>query len=199
MSEYDAHGIYLRGVMDGGGEQSAIHDTVYAGPPESFGHSVSSRHRRFERTDYIHVDGAGASAGYHARACRVLTFDQPRAEVQRLNDICAGAYEVLTSTAEIGMPFRELDLALAEYFRRSGIGEEIGFAGGYELGLSINPDYVGEFVWSSSLPDRGGVIEPGLVTNFESCAYLAVIDTVLFEEKGARTLSGLPLEILRIG
>ena len=198
MSEYEAHGIYLRGVMDGGGEQSSIHDTVYAGPPESFGHELSSRHYRFQPSDYIHVDGAAASAGYHARACRVLTFGPPRAELQRLNDICAGAYEVLTTVPEAGMPFSELDHALAEYFRRAGVGEGIGFAGGYELGVSMGADYVGEFVWGSTLPERGGVIEAGLLTNVESLSFLAVIDTVLFEEKGARTLSDLPYDIMQV-
>lgn len=199
MSEYDAHAMYLQGVMAGGGEQSAIHDSVYAGPPEFFGHAFSSRTRRFESSDYLHIDGAASSAGYHARACRPLIFEPPRIELQRLADICAGAYEVLTTTAEVGLPFRELDLALVEYFRQCGIDEEIGFGGGYELGLSVNPDYVGEFVWGTGYPDLGGVIEAGLVTNFESCAYLAVIDTVVFEESGTRTLSELPLEILPIG
>ncbi|WP_029265201.1 MULTISPECIES: M24 family metallopeptidase [unclassified Microbacterium] len=198
MTEYEAHGIYLRGVMEGGGEQSAIHDTVYAGPPESFGHEVSSRRYRFDRNDYIHVDGAAASAGYHARACRVLTFGKPRSELQRLNDICAGALEVLTVVPEAGMPFSELDHALEDYFRKADVGEGIGFVGGYELGISMGADYVGEFVWGSTLPERGGVIEAGLVTNVESLSFIALIDTVLFEQKGARTLSELPRDILQV-
>ena len=198
MTEYDAHGIYVQGVMAGGGEQSAIHDSVYAGPPESFGHAVSSRRYRFLPSDFIHVDGAAASAGYHARACRILTFGPPRAELQRLNDICAGAMDLLTTYPEAGMPFSELEDALSEFFRKAGISEEIGFAGGYELGVSVGADYVGEFVWGSGMPARGGVIEAGVVTNIESLSFLALIDTVLFEEKGARTLSELSYDIIQI-
>lgn len=39
----------------------------------------------------------------------------------------------------------------------------------------------------------------GVVTNYESIVLYPMIDTVVFGEDGARTLSALPLDVLRAG
>jgi hypothetical protein len=47
--------------------------------------------------------------------------------------------------------------------------------------------------------DADGLIERGTVTNFESIAYVGMVDTVVFEESGARLLSSVPREVLAVG
>lgn len=197
MTELQLWELYMRAVVEADGEPSAIHDTIYAGPPEAYGHSLSSR-RPIQQGDYIHADVAAAHRHYHARVTRQLYFGTPPAELVRLAEITAGAYDVLTATAEIGMPFGELNRALQRYFRSEGVSDEEGFGGGYELGLSFAPDYVGEFVWGTHDTESEAVIESGFVSNFESCAFLAMIDTVVFEDAGARTLSQIPHKVLTV-
>jgi hypothetical protein len=58
---------------------------------------------------------------------------------------------------------------------------------------------VGELLWSAGDAADDSVIPEGLVTNLESCAFLAVVDTVVFEADGARTLSTVPTDVLVAG
>ena len=95
------------------------------------------------------------------------------------------------------MPFGELSRILKDYFRSEGVGDDESFVGGYELGLSFPPDFVGDFMWGDPNDERP--IEAGFVSNFESIAFMTIIDTVVFEESGPRFLSTVPREILEIG
>ena len=65
--------------------------------------------------------------------------------------------------------------------------------------MSFAPDWVGEFLWSADDADDERIIPDRLVTNFESCAFVAVVDTVLFETQGTRTLSTVPTDVLVAG
>ena len=196
MTELQAWAVYMSAVVAAGGEPSAMHETVAAGPAMPVLHGVSTR-RPFQQGDFFHTDTAAAVHRYHARATRCFHFGDPPPELTELTRIIAGAHDVLTGTARPGLPFRTLNRALQEYFADAGVPEH-GWAGGYELGVSFPPDWVGEFCWSSSDLDTDAVIEPGLVTNFESCAFLAMVDTVVFDDTGARLLSSLPRELLII-
>jgi hypothetical protein len=64
--------------------------------------------------------------------------------------------------------------------------------------LSFPPDWVGEFVFTVEEEGAGGTFEAGMVTNFESIFHLPVLDTVIFERDGARTLGRLPRELTAV-
>ena len=136
---------------------------------------------------------------YHARATRVFSLGEPAPELRRLVEITAGAYDVVVETARVGMAFSELHRALLDYFRAQGLPDELFFAGGYELGIAFPPDWVGEFLWSIHDTDDERPIDAGHVTVFESVAYAANVDTLVFDQAGARFLSGVPREILVAG
>lgn len=195
MTELEAWNVYMTGQIAAGGEPAAIHETVAVGPPEPMLHALSSR-RRIEVGDYFHADACGAVDHYHARCTRPFFLGEPPGELRRLAKIVGGVFDVLVETARAGMPFRDLHRVLREYYRDAGVSESDFFAGGYELGISFPPDWVGEFLWSCHDHETDAVIEAGLVTNMESCVFLAMVDTVVFEDGGARLLSGLPREIL---
>jgi len=197
MTELEAWSAYMTGQIAAGGEPAAIHETVAAGPLMPMGHTVSSR-RPLERGEYFHADACGAVEHYHARGTRPYFLGDPPAEVLRLAEIIGGAFEVLASTARVGMPFRDLHRVLREYYEDAGVATDDFFAGGYELGISFPPDWVGEFCWSIHDDETEAVIEDGLVTNIESVAFLAMVDTVVFEEPRARVLSRVPRELLVI-
>jgi len=74
-----------------------------------------------------------------------------------------------------------------------------GWALGYELGLSLPPDWVGDFYFcltDENYLDR--VFEDGMVTNFESFFNAALIDTIVYKKEGLRTLSKIPAELITI-
>ena len=197
MTELEAWNLFMAGQIAAGGEPAAIHETVAVGPPEPMLHCLSSR-RAIEKGDYFHADACGAVEHYHARGTRPFFLGEPPAELLHLAQIIGGVFEVLVSTARVGMPFRDLHRVLCEYYTDAGVSADDFFAGGYELGISFPPDWVGEFCWSIHDDETDALIEPGLVTNIESCVFLAMVDTVVFEEPRARILSRVPRELLVI-
>lgn len=197
MTGIEAAKFFAAGVVDAGGETAAIAEAVFGGPPEPMAHMLSGR-QPIGAGDYFHVDAAAAYERYHARCTRVLSFGPPRAEVRRLTEIAGGALEVLRES-RAGQPWSELKRALRDYFTDAGLSKDEFFGGGYELGVSFAPDWVGEFLWSAGDEDDETMIPDRLVTNFESCAFLAVVDTVLFETQGTRTLSKVPTDVLVAG
>jgi Xaa-Pro aminopeptidase len=198
MSGLEGWKHFVTGVIEAGGEPAAIHETVFAGPPEPMAHLLSTR-TPIVSGDYFHPDAAASFERYHARCMRVLSMGPPPPALVRLTAIAGGALEVVRK-GRAGQPFGQLRATLREYFMGEGVAEEEFFAGGYELGISFAPDWVGEFVWSAHDPDDESPIPEGLVTNFESCAFVAVVDTVVFEPGGARTLSSIPAgEVLLAG
>jgi len=198
MTELEAWNLFMTGQIAGGGEPTAIHETVAVGPPEPLLHTVSSR-RPIQPGDYFHADICGAVDRYHARACRTYFMGDPPAELTAITEILTGAFDALAETARIGTPFDEVTARLAEYYRDAGAPEGESFMGGYELGIAFPPDWVGEFCWGTGSDHAGAVVEAGLVTNVESCYFLAMVDTVVFEESGPRLLCGVPREILACG
>ena len=195
-TELEAWNLLMTGVITAGGEPTAMHETVAAGPPMPLLHGLSGR-RPIGAGELFHPDAAAAVDRYHARLTRPFSMGEPPKALTRLTEIAAGAYDVVQSTAQVGLPFRELHRALRAYFAGSGAVD--GWAGGYELGVSFMPDWVGEFCWDIQDEETEDVIEAGLVTNFESCAFVAVVDTVVFEETGPRFLSSVPREVLVVG
>ncbi|MGW0838450.1 M24 family metallopeptidase [Streptomyces prunicolor] len=193
MTELEAWNQLMTGVVAAGGEPTAMHETVAAGPPMPVLHGLSSR-RPIGAGELFHPDAAAAVDRYHARLTRPFSMGEPPKALTRLTEIAAGAYDVVLSTARVGLPFRELHRTLRAYFAESGPAD--GWAGGYELGVSFMPDWVGEFCWDIQDEETEDVIEAGLATNFESCAFVAVVDTVVFEETGPRFLSTVPRETL---
>ncbi|AUA08294.1 M24 family metallopeptidase [Streptomyces sp. SID8382] len=188
MTELQAWNLLMTGVIEAGGEPAAIHETVATGPAMPAVHALSSR-RPIGRGEVFHPDAACAVDRYHARLTRPFLIGEPPVAFTRLAEVLAGSYEVMESTAKVGVPFRDVHRALRKYFAEAGIE---GWAGGYELGVSLMPDWVGEFCWSSEDDSTEAVIEAGLVTNYETGAFLAMVDTVVFEDSGPRFLSSLP-------
>ena len=192
MTELEAWALYMSASVAAGGEPTAMHETVAAGAPMPHIHRPSSR-SQLQVGDYFHPDMASAVHRYHARATRTLCIGPPAKAIVELSSVIAGAFDVLVEIATVGTSFGTVNKEMRRYFAACGID---GWAGGYELGVSFPPDWVGEFTWSIMEEDSTAIVEPGLVTNFESIAFLAMVDTVVFEDSGARFLSSLPREAL---
>ena len=95
------------------------------------------------------------------------------------------------------MTVAEVNSRLRQYYEEVGLWGQPGWALGYELGLSLPPDWVGEFYFhlaDDKYLDR--VFEENMVTNFESLFNTWLIDTCVYERDGTRVLSQTPLEII---
>ena len=199
ITELEAWGELIRGMAAAGGEPAALHESVVVGP---LGHMISSR-RRLERGDYVSADPGGVSYAYNANVSRAFFLGEPPIGATRIAEVGAGAFDVLCATAKAGTPVREVNRALREYYLESGLwgvhgwmGDE--WIGGYELGIAFPPDWVGDFIFSIDETDAPGAFEAGMVTNFESLVHVPLVDTLVYEELGARCLSRIPHEIVVI-
>lgn len=193
-SGIEAWALWNLAMVRAGGEPAALHETVASGHDTWAIHSLSSR-EPLGRSEMFYPDMAASFDGYHARATRPFSFGAPPAELSRLAGVAAGVYDVIGEFGTIGTPWRTLFGHVREFLNANGVE---GGACGYELGLSVPPtDFVGEFTWSIH-EDIDGVIEPGLVTNFESFNEVVLVDTVVFEDGGPRFLSALPRDVMVI-
>ncbi|CAG7608289.1 M24 family metallopeptidase [Leucobacter soli] len=190
MTELEVWSEMLRGMVAAGGEPAALHESVVVGPIEQ-GHAFSTR-REIKRGDYVWVDPCGVYNHYHANVAATFFVGEAPEEALEISAIQAGAYELLCQTARVGTPIRETNRVLKEYYEDAGTWGLHNWTGGYELGLSFPPDWVGEFQYTIGEEDVEGVFLADTVTNFESVVNFIMIDTVVYQESGTRTLSSLP-------
>ncbi len=114
----------------------------------------------------------------------------------------AGAFDVFASEVRAGMSVREVASVMRRYYESVGLWGQPGWGLGYELGLSLPPDWVGEFYFNirdenPALLDR--VFEENMVTNYESMFNTWLVDTCIYTKTGAPFLSKTPLELQGVG
>ncbi len=98
------------------------------------------------------------------------------------------------------MTVAQVNERLTQYYKEAGLWGSDGWALGYELGLSLPPDWVGEFYFNlldDKYTDR--VFEENMVTNFESLFNTKLFDTLIYGRSGTRVLSRTPRELIAVG
>ncbi len=197
MTEKQAWGVMISAMAQAGGEPAALHESVVVGPIE-LGHAYASD-RVIRRGDVLCADPCGVVDRYHANIERWFVVGQdPTDELYRLAEIEAAAFAILCDRAADGVRVCEVTAEIENLLRDNGLWGLHDWNGGYELGLSFPPDWVGEWTFTVGEPSED-VFRTGVVTNYESIVLYPMIDTVVFGEHGARTLSTLPLDVLRTG
>jgi Xaa-Pro aminopeptidase len=198
MTELEAWAEMTGAMARAGGEAAALHNTAVVGGI-GVGHSIASR-RVIQAGDYLEVDPCGVFNRYHANRNMVYFLGEPPPVAVALMEVLAGAYDVIRRVAAVGTPVRELNQALREYYVEQGVWHLNSqyWVGGYELGISFPPDWVGDWLFTVNSENAPGHIEEGLVTNFESIIGLGILDTIVYQAAGTRTLSKIPHEIMAV-
>ncbi|UOQ58960.1 M24 family metallopeptidase [Leucobacter rhizosphaerae] len=199
MTELQVWAELERGLINAGGEPAAIHEWAQRIERHASRHSISSR-RELGEGDHVAVDPCGVFHRYHANRTAVLSLGEPADEFVERMELLAGAFPVLRRSAHAGARVSDVAAQLREYYAGVGLWAERGetWVGGYELGLSFPPDWVGEWTFTVAEEDSEDIFLERSVTNFESHFTLALYDTVVYEREGARTLSSLPYEIIAV-
>jgi Xaa-Pro aminopeptidase len=199
MTELEVYGEMVRSMGRAGGEAPGLAQWVSSRPADgdglASGHQPSSR-RAIERGQIVTLDPCGVYQRYHSNVGRSYFLGDPPRELLERYEKAGGAYAVLRETAKAGTPVADVTRALREYYREVGIWQAEQWAGGYELGISFPPDWVGNFLFNVADEKHPADFEAGMVTNYESLFGTTLIDTVVYEEEGARTLSRIPPELL---
>jgi Xaa-Pro aminopeptidase len=202
VTELDVYGELTYAMAKAGGEPAAITLPVVSGGKSACVHGLSSR-RRIQPGDVVNIDVSGVYHRYHANMARTCSIGEPSAAVAERCRKVSGAVDVVTSTIEPGLPVRSLLDALVSYYKEEGILEELWWVGGYELGISLPPDWVGGWFFDTWTDPRDDAFDPGLVTNFEGNFYLPElaglsmqINTLVFTDDRAEMIHGVPPDLV---
>jgi Xaa-Pro aminopeptidase len=149
--------------------------------------------------EFLTADLCGVFNRYHGNVMRGFFLGEPPREMVEQHKRAAGVFDVIASEVKAGMPVRQVSAVLRRYYESVGLWDTPGWAIGYELGLSLPPDWVGEFYFhfkDDKYLDR--VFEENMVTNFESLFNTWLIDTWVYGTQGTRFLSKIPAQVIAV-
>jgi Xaa-Pro aminopeptidase len=193
ITELEVWGEMMLAMVRAGGEPAGLHEVVST----YGGHAISSR-KVIRRDELVLVDPCGVYNRYHANAARAFWIGSPPDDIIERHRKAGGAFALLEACIEPGVSVSELNRRLRDYYRDAGIWDLRQWVGGYELGISFPPDWVGEWTFSVEDEHPEGHFEEGLVSNFESVLGTVLIDTFVVEKGGARVLGKMPYELIAI-
>ncbi len=198
VAELDVWGEMVRAMARAGGEPSSITMPVSSGAKSACMHALASR-RKIMPGDVVNVDICGVYHRYHSNIARTVCVGEPHPEVARYLDAVTGAKAMLEGVIKPGLPVRDLLRKIEAYYRETGIWQDQCWVGGYDLGLSFPPDWVGPWFWDVHTDPGEEVFEPGMASNYEANFYLPhdagmsmFIDMMMFTEEGAEFLHRVP-------
>lgn len=201
MTELELFGLVTAAMMRDGSEFPAL-IPIFNTLPVRNGRAVSSGHSMAGRTpieagQVLCADLCGVRDRYHTNVMRGVFLGDPPAEMVRQYETAARVFDLFRREVRAGMTVGEVNGLIRDTLGSLGLDGAAGWVLGYELGLSLPPDWVGEFYFhfrDDKFLDR--VFEPGMVTNLEILFNTWLIDTVVYEPDRCRVLSKTPLELL---
>lgn len=200
MTELEVYGETLRAMMAAGSESPALVHSFNACPIRD-GRAVGAGHAMMGRKtiragEFLKIDICGVYHRYHGNVQRGYVMgDPPKPMVERVAK-AAGAFDVFAREVRAGMTVGQVNAIMRRYYEGVGLWNEPGWGLGYELGLSLPPDWVGEFYFNvrdERWLDR--VFEESMVTNYESMFNTWLVDTCVYRRTGAPFLSKTPLAL----
>ena len=201
VAELDVYGEMVRAMARAGGEVSSITMPVASGAKSACMHALASR-RKIMPGDVVNIDICGVYNRYHSNMARTVCVGEPHPEVSRYLDAVTGVKDVLTGILRPGLPVGELLRTVTEYYRDTGIWQDQCWIGGYDLGLSFPPDWVGPWYYDVHSDPGNDAFEPGMATNYEANFYLPdnagmsmFIDMMAFTETTAEFLHRTPARL----
>jgi Xaa-Pro dipeptidase len=202
ITELDVYAEMIAAMAHAGGENPAITLPVLSGMKTATPHGLASR-KQIMPGEIVVVDICGVYNRYHANMARTFSMGEPHPDVAEVIHKSAQSFDVLNDTVHPGLPVRDLNTTMWNYYEETGILEDHRWIGGYEMGLAFPPDWVGEFVYDPNLDPGDSVFEPGMVVNYESQVFLPrmagmslLIDSIMFTEDDAGLMSDFPRDLI---
>ncbi|MDE0045820.1 MAG: Xaa-Pro peptidase family protein [bacterium] len=201
VTELEVWGEMVRAMARAGGEPSSITMPVSSGARSATMHALATR-RQIMPGDIVNVDICGVWNRYHSNIARTVCVGEPHPDVLRYLDAVTGVKAMLAEVLRPGLPVRELLEVIEAYYRDTGIWQDQCWVGGYDLGLSFPPDWVGPWFWDVHNDPGDEVFEPGMASNYEANFYLPqdvgmsmFIDMMMFTDDDAGFLHRVPARI----
>jgi Xaa-Pro aminopeptidase len=135
---------------------------------------------------------------YHVDVCRTYALGDDNPGARAILDYTAQSVERVVEEVRPGDPLDVAQRIAEEHvFARYG-PEQVWWVGGYALGVSLPPDWVGHTYLSNDAYEQF-TWEPGYVTNYENILFdreagftASYMETLLMTETGIEILSRVP-------
>ena len=192
--------VGLAAILNGGGDPAPGDPLVNSGPKAVYGRSVTGPRPLGER-DQLLVELAGTWRRYNCCIERTIVLGAPSAAHHDMYLVVRDAIEAVLEAFRPGDPLGRVDEVHRRRLDAAGYAEERYAACGYSLGATYRPSWmdVPPMIYAGNpLEMRPGMVFFPHVMLGDKRRGMAVGlgNTVLVTEKGAESLSRLPLDLL---
>lgn len=201
VTELDVYAEIVYAMARAGGENPAITLPVVSGKKSACFHALASR-KKIEAGDIVNIDVCGVYRRYHSDVCRTVSVGEPHPDVATYIGHVTDALGVAASVLRPGLPVAGFLDEMKRYYDECGLLENQWWIGGYELGISFPPDWVGAYYFDVWRDVAGEVFDPGFVGNYEANFYLpedaglsCMIDTMIVETDKATFIHDFPCRL----
>ncbi len=153
----------------------------------------------------MYVDACGVVDRYHADLCRTFAIGVPNEDAAKILEVTGGSVLEVQAAVQPGDPLDVAQRIAEEYVFSRFPREQVWWVGGYALGISVPPNWVGHTYLSNDAFEQF-TWEPGYVTNYENILFgregrftASYMETLLMTEGGIEILSGRPRGLTVIG
>lgn len=202
MTELQVYGEAVRAMAEAGGENPAITMPIASGKKSACAHALAST-KKIRKGEIVNIDVCGVVNRYHANMARTFSMGKPASRVADVVRLSGGSFELLRKALRPNVQVTNIMDALKAYYEEAGIIDDRWWFGGYELGASFPPDWVGPWAYDAYTDQRGRRFVPGTVVNYESNFYLPnrsglslLINTLVFDSSKAHVMGELPNELI---
>ena len=204
VTELDVYGEVINAMAKAGGENPSITMPVSSGAKSACMHALASR-KKIMPGEIVNIDLCGVYNRYHANMARTFSMGEPHPQVAKSMQAITGAKAFVAEIIKPGMPVKQLLNEIESYYTQAGIWQDQCWIGGYDLGLSFPPDWVGPWYYDVHSDPGDDVFEAGMVCNYEANFYLPkgagmsmFIDTLAIDEDNAEFLQQTPAQLFVI-
>lgn len=207
VMETEIEATIMQSMMAAGGGYPGIRSMIGSGPRAGTHHSAAS-HRRVKAGDLVFVDFCSSLHRYHVNLNRTFTLGTPDPRFAALMNKSVKCMDAVVAEVKPGDPWSKVSEVGDAYLEAHDIKKYIWWQGGYALGISVPPDWVGSHFADPLTGIEDRPLVPGMVFNYENQfdvwenwrggSGAAFIETVLVTTEGLEVLSKVSRNLLEV-
>jgi Xaa-Pro aminopeptidase len=205
MTEKEIRGLLDYEIAKRGGDEPGIRHMVRTGP-NTFNFHHPATERRIRQGELLMIDMAAAYNHYHGNTARAFCLGDDPFWGGKLAKLAAARDETVAQLRPGDSTQRLQDLMDAAVDAAGDLRQYVWWVGGYVLGATPPPDWVGHVYLNDEEGFEPGVFEPGFVANWEVQIWdiprkqgVGVIDTMITTEQAIEIPARFPATLTAVG
>jgi Xaa-Pro aminopeptidase len=197
MTEHEIDALLAYECKRRGGDEPGIRTMVRTGPQTAAFHAPAGD-RRIQDGDLLMIDMSAVRHQYHGNTARAFSIGGHDFWADALAKLVAARDETCAQIRP-GDPTQKLQDLMDVAVDAAGLRPYVWWVGGYVLGASVPPDWVGHVYLSDEEGFEPGVFAPGFVANWEVQLWdlpdgggVGVIDTMIATPDGIEVPARFP-------